>query len=81
MRVEMVDPQGTILREIEDKRMTRDDVAVTYAFCILQSGGGQGDGSIDYVAINRAIMDRWSLSALKYIKTAAWRLVEGRADV
>jgi hypothetical protein len=73
MRVDMVDPQGTIMRDIEDPRMTRDDVAMTYAFCIRQAG------EIDFAAINRAIVDRWSLSALEYVKTRAWRLVEGKA--
>jgi hypothetical protein len=74
----MVDPQATILGEIADQRLTRDDVAMTYAFCIRQSGPGWGNDEIDYAVINRAIMDRWSLSALKYIKEKAWRIAEGR---
>jgi hypothetical protein len=75
MRVEMVDPEGQIMGEIADSRMKRDDVALTYAFCIRQ---GAADG-VDFATINRAIIDRWSLSALRYIKEKAWRLVEGRA--
>jgi hypothetical protein len=51
---------------------------MTYAFCIRQSGPGWGNDEIDYAVINRAIMDRWSLSALKYIKEKAWRIAEGR---
>jgi hypothetical protein len=66
----MIDPQGQILREIADKRMTRDDVALTYAFALRQQD------EVDFPTVNRAIMDRWSLSALKYIKTAAWRRVD-----
>lgn len=77
MIVEVVDPQGTILREIADPRMKRDDVALTYAFCIRQ-GGHWGNEKIDYAAINKAIMDRWSLAALKYIKEKAWRIAEGK---
>jgi hypothetical protein len=75
MRVEPVDPFGTMLAEIADKRMTRDDVAMTYAFAIRQHPG-QHEG---YARVNRAIMDRWSLSALKYIKGQAWRIVEGKS--
>jgi hypothetical protein len=77
--VELVDPQGTIMREIADPKMTRDDVATTYAFCIRQTGTGWSRNGIDYAAINKAIMDRWSLSALKYIKEKAWRIAEGRS--
>lgn len=80
VRIEMVDPQGVILREIADRRLTRDDVAMTYAFCLRQSGPGWGDGSIDYATINKAIMERWSIAALRYIKEKAWRLVEGRGS-
>lgn len=67
----LLDPEGTILREIANPRRTRDDIAVTYAFCIRQ-GEWQGE-PIDYAAINRAIVERWSLSALRYIKQKAWR--------
>jgi hypothetical protein len=73
VRVELVDPQGTILAEIADARLTRDDVAMTYAFCLRSPDG------IDFAAINRAILGRWSMHALAYIKTEAWRIAEGRA--
>jgi hypothetical protein len=76
MSIQLVDPQATILREIADKRMTRDDVALTYAFCIRQ----QSVAPIDFGVINRAILARWSFSALKYIKTKAWRYVERPHD-
>jgi hypothetical protein len=67
--VAMVDPQGQALREIADKRLTRDDVAVTYAFALRQQ-------KTDRIAeVNQAILDRWSMNALKYIKTKAWRLL------
>lgn len=69
MRVDLVDPQRQLLAEIVDKRMTRDDVALTYAFAIRQQD------EVDFPTVNRAIIERWSLSALKYIKTAAWRRV------
>lgn len=72
MRVEMVDPQGTILREIADPAMTRDDVALTYAFAIRQRD------EIDWPLVNARIVNRWSRAALVYIKTKAWKLIEER---
>jgi hypothetical protein len=70
VRVDLVDPEGTILNEIADPRMKRDDVALTYAFAIRQRA------EMDWSKVNHAIIDRWSLSALKYIKERAWRLVD-----
>jgi len=70
--VEMVDPQGLALMEIANPKMTRDDVALTYAFMLRQ-------GETDRVAeVNQAILERWSMAALKYIKTEAWKRAEGR---
>jgi hypothetical protein len=73
MHVEMVDPQRALLEEIADKRMQRDDVAMTYAFALRQRA------DINWAEVNQAIIHRWSLSALKYIKEKAWKLVEGKA--
>jgi hypothetical protein len=72
MRIDLVDPQGTLLAEIADKRMTRDDVAMTYAFAIRQHA------EVDWPTVNQAIMNRWSQSALIYIKTKAWKLIDAR---
>jgi hypothetical protein len=65
----LVDPQGQLLQEIADPRMKREDVALTYAFALRQGG-------VDWPTVNKAIVARWSLSALKWIKTRAWKLVE-----
>lgn len=72
IRTTMVDVEGQLFYEIADKRITRDDVALTYAFGIRQ-----GD-PIDWPKVNKAIIERWSMSALKYIKTEAWAYAEGR---
>lgn len=77
MHVEMVDVQGQIMREIADPKMKRKDVALTYAFAIRQHGRTSTD-AFDFAAVNRAIMKRWSLSALTWIKEEAWAYVEGR---
>ena len=44
-------------------------MALTYAFAIRQAD------EVDFGTVNRLIMDRWSLSALKYIKEKAWKRV------
>ena len=72
MYVEMVDVEGQLLREIADKRMTRDDVKLTYAFAIRQAD------EVDFAKVNAAILDRWSMAALRYIKDGAWRLVNAQ---
>jgi threonine synthase len=65
MRIELAACEQTILAEIADKRMKRKDVAQTYALAIRSSE------RIDWAKVNYAIMQRWSLSALKWIKEQA----------
>lgn len=76
LSVALVDVEAQLLREISDPRMKRDDVALTYAFAIRQAQ--ELGESIDYARVNGAIMERWSMAALKYIKERAWKYVEGR---
>lgn len=66
-RVQMVACQETILREIADKRLHRRDVAQTYRLT-MESDERDKD---DWGVINKAIMERWSLSALEWIKEQA----------
>jgi hypothetical protein len=71
MKVELMGVEELILQEIADKDFTRDNVALTYAFCISSSE------EMDFGKINSAIVARWSYSALDYIKKKAWTIVEG----
>jgi len=73
MRIELIDAEPTILREIANPKMKRADIAATYAFLIrdMLDRGYQPA----WTTINEAIMERWSLSGLKWIKNRAWRLV------
>lgn len=73
MRFELANPQQVILREITKENLTRDSVALTYAFCIRQRQ------QVDFPTINRAIIKRWSGAALEYIKRKAWAKFEGAA--
>lgn len=68
------DPEGTMLREIEDAAMKREDVALSYAM------GLRAPDEVDWSKVNHAIIDRWSLSALKWIKERAWKLAKGVAQ-
>lgn len=76
MRVELVNPERVILEEIKNPKMTRNSVALTYAFCLRQCQHGRG--KINFNRVNQAILDRWKPSALDYIKARAWGIYEGR---
>ena len=60
-----------LLDRISDRTSRRLDVVSLYAAAIRAD---VGDGA-DWKAINRAIVARWSLSALNWIKREAWRAV------
>lgn len=76
MEIELSNAEELILGEIADPNMTRDAVAVTYAFMLWQRQGHD----YDWRRVNRAIMERWSLSALEYIKGKAWKRCHEKAD-
>jgi hypothetical protein len=61
--------EKSILEEIADKKATRDSIATTYAFCL------KSDEQIDWPKVNKAIMERWSFSGLKWIKEKAWKMM------
>jgi hypothetical protein len=73
-RISLMDCERQLLDEIADKRLTRDDVAMTYAMSLVSDERNR----ISWQTVNYAIIDRWSPSALKYIKDKAWRMVERR---
>jgi hypothetical protein len=56
-----------IMKEIEDKVMTRKEVASTYAILLCKP-----IGSDDIRKINQAILARWSPSGLRWIKERAY---------
>jgi hypothetical protein len=58
-----------VLAAIADPTCTRDGVAVDYAMA-LRAYGPSGE----WREINEAIVERWSVSALVYIKEKAWKL-------
>ena len=66
MRVELVNTTALLMQEIADKRVKRRSVAMTYALAIRSSE------KTDFRAVNKAIIERWSVSGLDWIKKQAW---------
>lgn len=64
---ELAGCEATLLREIAEPSARRRDVAQTYALA-LRSGEAP---RVDWAAVNRAIVARWSRSALEWIKRQA----------
>jgi hypothetical protein len=66
MYIELANCTDHLLQEIANPKMTRRDVAKSYLLAMVSSE------ATDWAAVNRAIIDRWSESALAYIKRLAW---------
>ena len=66
MQIEMMCCDDLMLREIEDPKCTRDIIARTYALALRSSY------PTDFGRVNKAIIERWSVSALEYIMRLAW---------
>lgn len=68
MKIELMCCESTLLDEISNKKITRNQVSMTYALA-LRSSEMQ---TIDFAKVNKAIIERWSMSALHWIKSRAW---------
>jgi hypothetical protein len=68
-RCEFADPEGYLLEEIANPAMKRLDVAKTYRL-ILHSTGRE---RVNWRTVNTAIIERWSVPSLEWIKKYAWR--------
>ena len=66
IRIELINTTNVLLNAINDKAFKRRDIAQLYAFALRSSD------ETDWSRVNRAIIDRWSISALEYIKNLAW---------
>ena len=60
--------EQVLLKEIANRAFKRMDIARTYALATKSSEFKQ----VDWVKVNEAIVKRWSLSGLEYIKNLAW---------
>jgi hypothetical protein len=73
MRCELLNPTDALLWDIKNQEVKRDSVAATYALAL------QTSVSTDWLKVNQAIIARWSMSGLEYIKKRAWKLAKGES--
>lgn len=66
MKAELMCCESTLLSEIPHPEMTKKCVAMTYRLALESSE------KVDWAKVNKAIIDRWSFSALHDIKNWAW---------
>lgn len=66
MRMELCCCENTLLGEILNPKMTKKVVAMTYRLALESSE------KVDWAKVNKAIIKRWSMSALRDIKNWAW---------
>ena len=69
LHIELINCEDALLREIAEPELHRKDVALTYAFAVRSSE----NATINWSKVNGAIIERWSMSALEWIKREAWR--------
>ena len=62
--------EATILAEIADPVFKRLDVAKTYRLAMIAAQ--KAGEKVDWAKVNAAIIERWSVSALNWIKEMAW---------
>jgi hypothetical protein len=74
--VEMIGVEEALLRDIPDPAFKRNAIALTYAFGLRNEFSGSE--VIDWKRVNAAILERWSMAGLTYIKERAWKLYEGK---
>ena len=67
VHIELADPEGQLLEEIANPAMKRKDVAQTYRLALRSAD------RVSWGIVNRAIISRWSVSALEWIKAEAFK--------
>ena len=67
MNIELANCEATLLAEIEMPESKRLDIAKTYTLALRSSERDR----IDWGKVNRAIIAKWSMSGLNWIKNKA----------
>ena len=62
-----------IYMELANKDITQSNIAITYSYLLTS-------GCSDWLKLNTAIIDKWSLSGLQKIKKMAWKIASGRDE-
>lgn len=75
-KIKKIDCESWIFRLLADKKMTIPHLFNPYAFSITTHRE-----STDISRINKAIIERWSMSALDRIKTAAWAILKANDEL
>ena len=78
MQVYMVNCTDTICAEVAVKEIKQKEVALSYA-CALRTWAAKIEEP-DWQRINRAILDRWSMSGLERIKKRAMDICAGKVS-
>ena len=60
-----------LMEAIKDKLNTRKDIAKIYGQALKEGLAGT-----DWKLVNQAIIERWSITGLIYIKNLAWKGLE-----
>lgn len=68
MKIELMDCENVLLREIATPEAHQRDIAQTYRLAMESSERDR----IDWGKVNRAIIDRWSKAGLVRVKEMAW---------
>ena len=63
-------PTETLLEAIKDPKVKQADVAGLYRICFNKPD------AVNWEAVNKAIIERWSMSGLTRIKNKAWKDAE-----
>lgn len=77
MQINLVCCTQVIQQEIKSG-CTRKGLALTYAMAIRSEA--QGADKPDWPTINRAILSKYTISGLEWIKKRAWDILRGKVD-
>ena len=70
VKIELMKCEKTIIEEIGKKQFKRNNVAISYALCIVSLE------KVNWTKVNNLIIERWSISGLEYIKKKAWKIIK-----
>ena len=70
MSIDFAELENRIMATIENRKMTRREVAEVYALGVRL----RAYNILDWRRVNTAIVERWSVSGLTWIKREAWKM-------
>jgi hypothetical protein len=75
MIIQMTNCESVLMMECGIPQIKRKDIAITYR--LAMEADRDGREKINWGKVNHAIITRWSLSGLQYIKKLAWERRSG----